>query len=57
MVVQDWTPSTIMSGHLQKLMKQGFTTVAELTTCCVPEDPTFPSHVEGYLVYFMAFYE
>jgi hypothetical protein len=46
-----------MLGHLQKLVKQGFMMVAELTVCRVPKDPTFPAAVEGYLVSFMAFYE
>jgi hypothetical protein len=30
MVEQDWTPSTIMMGHLQKLMKHGFMSAVEL---------------------------
>jgi hypothetical protein len=46
-----------MPGHLQKLVKQGFMTVVELAVCHVPEDPAFPSHAEGYVVSFMAFYE
>jgi hypothetical protein len=54
---QDWTPFTVMLGHLQKLVKQGFMMVAELAVCRVPKDPTFPAAVEGYLVSFMAFYE
>jgi hypothetical protein len=54
---QDWAPSTVMPGHLQKLLKQGFMLAAELVACRVPEDPMFPAPVEGYVVSFMAFYE
>jgi hypothetical protein len=54
---QDWTPSTITPGHLQKLMKQWFMMAAELTAFHVLEDPVFPAPTEGYVVSFMAFYE
>jgi hypothetical protein len=57
MAEQHWTPSTIMPGHLQKLMKQGFMMVAKLATCYVPNDPAFPMPIEGYMVSFVAFYE
>jgi hypothetical protein len=57
MVEQDWTPSTIMLGHLQKLMKHGFMVATELVACRVPEDPTFPAPVEGYVVSFVVFYK
>jgi hypothetical protein len=57
MAEQDWTPSTITQGHLQKLVKQGFKTVAELTTCHVPKDLVFPAPAEGYVVSFVEFYE
>jgi hypothetical protein len=30
---------------------------AELATCRVPEGPTSPTPVEGYVVAFMVFYE
>jgi hypothetical protein len=30
---------------------------AELESCHVPKDPTFPTHAEGCVVSFMAFYE
>jgi hypothetical protein len=53
----DWTPSVVMQGHLQKLTKQGFMMVAELAAYLVPEDPTFPTPAEGYVVSFVAFYE
>jgi hypothetical protein len=46
-----------MPGHLQKLVKQGFMTAAELVTCRVPEDLAFLAPAEGYMVSFMAFYE
>jgi hypothetical protein len=46
-----------MSGHLEKLIKQGFMMVVELVVCHVPDDPAFPAPTEGYSVSFMAFYE
>jgi hypothetical protein len=57
MAEQDWTPSTIMPGHLQKLMKYGFMAVFKLEACHVLEDPAFPGHAEGYVMSFVAFYE
>jgi hypothetical protein len=57
MVEQDWTPSFVTPGHLQKLMKHGFMVAAELEACHVPEDPTSPAHAEGYVVSFVVFYE
>jgi hypothetical protein len=57
MMEQDWTPSTVTLGHLQKLVKRGFMTVVELIVCHTPEDPTFPMPAEAYMVSFMAFYE
>jgi hypothetical protein len=57
MVEQDWTPSIITSGHLQKLKNQGFMMVAELTAYHVPEDPALPVLARGYVVSFLAFYE
>jgi hypothetical protein len=57
MAEQDWTPSTIMPGHLQKLMKLGFMAAAELEACHVLEDPMFLASMEGYVVSFVAFYE
>jgi hypothetical protein len=57
MAEEDWTPSTIMQGHLQKLTKQGFMTAEELVACRVPEDPVSPAPAEGYVVSFVAFYE
>jgi hypothetical protein len=56
-VEQDWTPSTVMLDHLQKLVKHGFMSAAELEACQVPEDPTFPIPAVGYVVSFAAFYE
>jgi hypothetical protein len=46
-----------MLGHLQKLLKQGFMMVVELTTYHVPEGLAFPAPAEGYVVSFMAFNE
>jgi hypothetical protein len=46
-----------MLGHQQKLVKQGFMTMAELTACHVPEDPVFPVPTKVYVVSFMAFYK
>jgi hypothetical protein len=57
MAKRDWTPSSIMLGHLQKLAKQGFMMVAELMACHVPEDPMFLAPTKGYVVSFVAFYE
>jgi hypothetical protein len=56
MAEQDWTP-TVTQGYLQKLVKQGFMTVAELATYHVLEDHVCPTPVEGYVVSFVAFYE
>jgi hypothetical protein len=57
MAEQDWTPSTITLGHLQKIMKHGFMSVAELESYRVPEDPAFPAPAEGYVVSFTSFYK
>jgi hypothetical protein len=57
MVKHEWNPSTVMPGHLQKLMKHGFVVVAELEPCCVSEDPMFATPVKGYVVSFVPFYE
>jgi hypothetical protein len=57
MAEQDWTPSTIMLGHLQKLVKQGFMMTTELAACRMPEDLAFPAPTEGYVVPFVAFYK
>jgi hypothetical protein len=57
MVEQGWIPSEIMQAHIQDLMSQGFMTVVELVTYCVPEDPASPAPAEGYVVTFAAFYE
>jgi hypothetical protein len=54
---QDWTPSIVWPGHLQKLEKQGFMIAAELTACRVLEDPVLPTPMGGYVVPFMVFYE
>jgi hypothetical protein len=56
-VEQDWTPSTVMLGHLQKLVKHGIMSAVELKACWVPKDPALPSPTEGYVVSFTAFYK
>jgi hypothetical protein len=57
MAEQDWTPSTITLSHLQKLMKHGFLSAAELETCRLPEDLVLPAPADGDVVSFMTFYE
>jgi hypothetical protein len=57
MAEQGWTPLEVMQAQLQNLMSQGFMTAAELMTCCLPDDPTPPMPVEGYVVAFAPFYE
>jgi hypothetical protein len=57
MAEQDWTPSTVTQGYLQKLVKQGFMMVAELATYHALEDHACPTPAEGYVVSFVAFYE
>jgi hypothetical protein len=52
-----WTASEVMQGHLQNLMSQGYMTMAELATCCVPEDPASVALAGGYVMACMAFYE
>jgi hypothetical protein len=42
---------------MQKLAKQGFMMVLELTTYRVSEDPAFPMPAKGYVGSFVAFYE
>jgi hypothetical protein len=57
MVEQDWIPSTVLLGHLQKLVKHVFMSATELKACRVPKDPALPAHVVGYVVSFTAFHE
>jgi hypothetical protein len=45
MAKQEWDPSIVTSGHLQKLVKQGFITAVELVAYRVPEDPAFLAHM------------
>jgi hypothetical protein len=56
MAEQDWTPSSVTLGHLQKLMKHRFMSVTELEAYRVPMDPALPAPVEGYVVSFTTFY-
>jgi hypothetical protein len=57
MAEQDLFPSIVTPSHLQKLMKHGFMSVAELKVYRVPEDPASPTPMEGYVVSFTSFYE
>jgi hypothetical protein len=54
---QDWILSTVMPGHMQKLVKHGFMAVTELKACRVLKDPAFPTPAEGYVDSFVEFYE
>jgi hypothetical protein len=53
MAKQDWTPSTVTPGHLQKLVKYGFMAAAKLEACCVPHDLVFLAPTDGYMVSFV----
>jgi hypothetical protein len=57
MAEQDWTPSTVMLGHLPKLVRHGFMLAAELKACQVPKDPALPAPMDEYVVSFTAFDE
>jgi hypothetical protein len=57
MAEQNWTHSSVASGHLQKLDRHGFVMAAELAACHVSEDLVLPVPTEGYVVSFVAFYE
>jgi hypothetical protein len=46
-----------MLGHLQKLMKHEFMSVAELEACWVTKDPALLAPMERYVMSFTAFYE
>jgi hypothetical protein len=46
-----------MQDHLQSLVSHGFMTVMELVAYRMPEDPTSPAPVEGYVVAFVVFYK
>jgi hypothetical protein len=52
-----WTVSKVTQEHLQNLVSQGYMTSTELATCHVPEDPTPPALVGGYIMACTAFYE
>jgi hypothetical protein len=57
MAVLGWTASKVMQEHLQNLMTQEYTTVAELVACHVPEDSASPVLAGGCIVACVAFYE
>jgi hypothetical protein len=52
-----WTALEVMQDLLQNLMSQGYMMTVELVTCCVPEDPTSPISVGGYVVACAVFYK
>jgi hypothetical protein len=45
------------ASHLQKLMKHGFMSAAELKACRLPKDHELPAPAEGYVVSFTALHE
>jgi hypothetical protein len=47
----------VTQAHLQSLMSQWLITAVELTTYHMPEDPSSPGPIEGYVVAFVALYE
>jgi hypothetical protein len=55
-VEQDRTPTATL-GHLQKLVKHGFMSAAELKSYQVPKDPVLLALAKGYMVSFTALYE
>jgi flagellar motor switch protein FliG len=57
MAVLGWTASKVMQEHLQNLMTQEYTTVAELVACHMPEDSASPVLAGGCIVACVAFYE
>jgi hypothetical protein len=57
MAEQGWITSEVTQEHLQNLMSQGYMMAVELVTCRVPEDPTSPVLVGGYVMACAAFYE
>jgi hypothetical protein len=57
MVVLGWTTLEVMQEHLQNLVSQGYTTVAKLATCCVPEFPVSPAPAGEYIMACVEFYD
>jgi hypothetical protein len=56
MVGLDWSTSVVTQDHLQNLVSLGYMTVVELATCRVPQDPTSPVLVVGYVMACTLFY-
>jgi hypothetical protein len=52
-----WSASEVTQEHLQNLISQRYMIAVELATYHVPEDPTSPALVGGYVVECVAFYE
>jgi hypothetical protein len=52
-----WSTSVITQEHLQNFVTLGYMIAAELGTYRVPEDPTSPILIGGYVVACVAFYE
>jgi hypothetical protein len=57
MVELGWPTSKLMQEHLKNLISQGYMIAAELATSRMPEDPSSPTPVRGYVVVCMAFYK
>jgi hypothetical protein len=57
MVESSWPVLEVMQEHLQNLVSQGYMTAAELSTCCVPKDPTYPAPAGGYVMVCTLLYE
>jgi hypothetical protein len=57
MVESSWPVPEVTWEHLQNLVSKGYMTVVEFATCLVPEDPTSPAPVRGYVTVCVAFFE
>jgi hypothetical protein len=57
MAESSWPTSGVTQEHLQNLTNQGYMTVEELGTCCVPKDPASPTPVGDYDVVCMTFFQ
>jgi hypothetical protein len=57
MVELSWPVPEVTWEHLQNLVSKGYMTVVEFATCLVPEDPTSPAPVRGYVMVCVAFFE
>jgi hypothetical protein len=50
MAESSWPASEVTHEHLQNLVSQGYTTMAELATCHVPKNLASLTPVRGYVV-------